>query len=139
MRIKLTSLIACLSCGIFMMMCASASFAQTSSNQAILKFYHQENGKIATKNAMNQKVFNFEVSGLNTSNDVTIFKNHFYGRAGVISIQVGELINDERNATITFEPGTKGSYIRDLLIKAGINQVYIDGVLKSVDELGKDQ
>lgn len=113
--------------------------AQTAKPEVILKFKRQDNGKIAMINAVGQKVFNFEVSGLATQTDVSNFKSKFEGRQGLVSLTISNAESaTDRSGTFIFERGTKGSYLRDLLIKAGIKTIYIDGVAYSVDELGKD-
>lgn len=115
------------------------TYAQTANADVLMKFQRHTNGKVATLNALNQKVFDFQVAGLITQTDVNNFKSKFEGHRAVISVTIDAAINGERMGTIVFASGTKFTYIKEVLVKAGISQVMIDGVLQPVDGLGKEK
>jgi hypothetical protein len=138
MRTRSSKLFALIISGLFMISLSLVGTAQTVNPEVVMKFTRQANGKVAIINAVDQKVFNFQVVGLITSTDVDNFKNKFLGRQGVVSMTIADqVVNGERSGNIIFARGTKGTYIRDLLVKAGINQIYIDGDVKPVDEIGQ--
>jgi hypothetical protein len=140
MKSRITYCLMILLTGVFFLALSSELTAQTMNPEIMMKFQRNSDGKVVVINAVGQKVYNFSVSGLVTTPDVDNFKNKFIGRSMVVSISVDAAVsNGDRTGTIIMERGTKVSYTRDLLIKAGILNIMIDGAIKPVEEIGKDK
>jgi hypothetical protein len=140
MKSRITYFLMILLTGVFYLALSSEITAQTMNPEIMVKFQRQTNGKVVVINDAGQKVYNFNVSGLITTPDVDNFKSNFIGRKSVVSVSINEAVsNGNRAGTIIMERGTKAAYTRDLMIKAGIVNIMVDGVIKPVEEIGKDK
>ncbi len=113
------------------------SFGQRSTNETVLKFTRQSNTKIASLNAVGQKVFSFSIEGLATQQQVDEFVHKFQGKKFVVSINVTGLIQNTtfRNGFIVLERASKISDFQKLLTKAGISHIYVDNKRIAVTEM----
>ena len=113
------------------------SFGQHSSNETLLKFTSQGNGKIASLNAVSQKVFIFNISGMTTPQQVADFVNNFQGKKFVVSISVSDLIQNtnQRKGIVVLERIAKIADFQKLLTDAGISHIYVDNERIPVAEM----
>jgi hypothetical protein len=133
-------LISFLVSGLFMFALTTQGYSQAKTPDILLSFQRQSDGKVAQKNAANEKIFTFYIKGLKTQADVDHFTSKFVNKQHVVLIRIPDLLPDgQRKGQIVLDQTAKVPDFQALLKGAGINTISIDGELKSVDELGKDK
>lgn len=140
MKTRFAYILSLMVTSLFIFSQAFESIAQTSNPEILMKFQRKADGKVVDINAVGQKVFEFTVIGLNSQADISNFKARFTGREYVFSVNISEsTINGERTGSIILDRSTHGGNVKELLIKAGITNISIDGEVKPVEEIGKDK
>lgn len=95
--------------------------------EGITFIMNKKDGKVVTRNAQEQKVFDFFVTGLGTNEDVDAFTAEFKKMKFVIDITISnELIDNKRTGTAIFHGDATRQYIRNALIYSGVKHVVID-------------
>ncbi|MEI6124609.1 MAG: hypothetical protein WCQ95_13410 [Bacteroidota bacterium] len=122
---------------LFVTTTAFSVFSQKNENGLIIKFTRENDGHISTRNAVNEKVFNFIIEGISTQQQANDFINTFKGNKFVVYVRGLEVVenNNQRKVTIVMVSEAKIPNFQALLRNAGINYIYVDDNLISVDEL----
>lgn len=110
---------------------------QNAENNMKLIFSRNTDGKVATMNAVGQKVFNFLVEGIANEKQSDDFIRKFKGKEKVIYVYLS-VSNEEKTtykAIIVMDQQAKLQDFKELLKDAGFSEISIDGKVVSVDEL----
>jgi hypothetical protein len=105
------------------------SFVSAQDNAAAITFsFVKQDGKVITRNAQDQKVLTFSVTGLNTNEEVDAFVAKLEKMKMVVDVVISyELKDNQRTGVVTFESDAKMLYIKNALLYSGVTQVTVDG------------
>jgi len=87
-------------------------------------------------NASGQKTFNFTISGLATQAELNAFATTFRAIAGVEKLDVSTtMTNSKWTATAIFSEKATKAFLANVLKKAGVTKIIIDGTSMTPSEL----
>jgi len=110
---------------------------QNTGNDLKLNLSRGEDGKIATLNAVGQKVFNFSVDGIANKQQSDDFVKNLKSNLHVVFVNIiePEANNDQWKGVFVLDQKTRLPDFKKLLSDAGITGIYVDSVLVAVENL----
>jgi hypothetical protein len=107
--------------------------AQTNNHLLTLSFQKTE-GKLFKLDAMNEKVFEFSISGVQNGTEIDAFKTNLAKQPSVRLVNVIPTVAADFQATVTLVPDAKVKDFKQALINLGYSTILIDGDTKSLSE-----
>jgi hypothetical protein len=96
----------------------------------------KKDGKLMTRNSLEQKVLDFYVIGLNTNQEVDAFIAKFKAVEGVVDITISyDLADNKRLASATFQGASDKAFLKKVLIDTGVTQVTVDGKTMNTSDI----
>ena len=112
----------------------SVTFAQ--GNPVKMKFT-KEMGKIVKVSKDKKKHITFNVEGLNTPTEVDNFVNNIKSHTLVLEVSISqEIYGVDRKGKMVLSMDADIDYLKKILTNLGLVNIYIDGEIKPVSEIG---
>jgi hypothetical protein len=110
---------------------------QNVENDIKLMFSRHVDGKIATLNAVGQKVFDFSIDGILNKKQADEFAQKFRGKENVVLVNIIEPDenNNQYRGVIVLDKQSKIHNFKELLTDTGFSNIYLDGILVPVEDL----
>lgn len=110
---------------------------QSAGNDLKIMFSRGGDGRIATLNAVGQKVFDFSIEGMAHKQQAEDFAKSLKSNLHVVFVNLTEpeANNDLWKGVFVLGQKTKLPDFKKLLSDAGITEIYVDGVLVAVENL----
>lgn len=121
---------------IFMALTINAA-AQTNNHLLTLSFQKTE-GKLFKVNAMNEKYFDFSISGVKSGSEIDDFKTKLSKQPGIRLVTVIPTVAADYQANVILVSNAKVKEFKLALIAIGYSTILIDGETKLLTEPEKE-